>query len=32
MALELLSRQGVLDDIQELDFRGADVVYVNKEG
>ena len=27
MALDLLSRQGVLKDIQELDFRSGDVVY-----
>ena len=27
MATDLLSRQGVLKDIQELDFRGGDVVY-----
>jgi hypothetical protein len=27
MAVDLLSRQGVLKDIQELDFRGGDVVY-----
>lgn len=27
MVLDLLSRQGVLKDIQELDFRGGDVVY-----
>ena len=27
MAIDLLSRQGVLKDIQELDFRGGDVVY-----
>jgi cell division septal protein FtsQ len=32
MAQELLSAQGILDDIQELDFRGADVVYRMKEG
>jgi hypothetical protein len=27
MAVDLLSRQGVLKDIQELDFRSGDVVY-----
>lgn len=27
MALDLLSRQGVVKDIQELDFRGGDIVY-----
>ena len=27
MAMDLLSRQGVLKDIQELDFRSGDVVY-----
>jgi cell division protein FtsQ len=27
MAVDLLSRKGVLKDIQELDFRGGDVVY-----
>jgi cell division septal protein FtsQ len=27
MAIDLLSRQGVLKDIQELDFRSGDVVY-----
>ncbi|MGO9307779.1 MAG: cell division protein FtsQ/DivIB [Spirochaetia bacterium] len=27
VATDLLSRQGVLKDIQELDFRGEDVVY-----
>jgi cell division protein FtsQ len=27
MVLDLLSRQGVMKDIQELDFRGGDVVY-----
>jgi len=27
MTLDLLSRQGVLKDIQELDFRSGDVVY-----
>jgi cell division protein FtsQ len=32
MALELLSGQGILDDIQELDFRGGEVVYRMKEG
>jgi hypothetical protein len=30
MATDLLSRQGVLKDIQELDFRGGDVVYTLK--
>lgn len=32
MALELLSKQGILHDIQELDFRGGEVVYRMKEG
>jgi cell division septal protein FtsQ len=32
MALDLLSRQGVLKDIQELDFRGGDVVYKLSSG
>jgi cell division protein FtsQ len=32
MAQELLSTQGILDDIQELDFRGGEVVYRMKEG
>ena len=32
MAQELLSKQGILDDIQELDFRGGEVVYRMKEG
>jgi cell division protein FtsQ len=32
MAQELLSNQGILDDIQELDFRGGEVVYRMKEG
>ncbi len=32
MAEELLSKQGILDDIQELDFRGGEVVYRMKEG
>jgi hypothetical protein len=32
MALELLSGRGILDDIQELDFRGGEVVYRMKEG
>jgi cell division protein FtsQ len=32
MAQELLSGQGILDDIQELDFRGGEVVYRMKEG
>ena len=27
MAVDLLSRKGVLKDIQELDFRGGDLVY-----
>ena len=27
MTMDLLSRQGVLKDIQELDFRSGDVVY-----
>jgi cell division protein FtsQ len=27
MVLDLLSQQGVMKDIQELDFRGGDVVY-----
>jgi len=27
MVVDLLSRQGVLKDIQELDFRSGDVVY-----
>jgi cell division protein FtsQ len=27
MAVDLLSRQGILKDIQELDFRSGDVVY-----
>jgi cell division protein FtsQ len=27
MVLDLLSRQGVLETIQELDFRGGDIVY-----
>jgi hypothetical protein len=27
MVLDLLSKQGVLKDIQELDFRSGDVVY-----
>jgi cell division protein FtsQ len=31
MALDLLSHQGVLHDIQELDFRGGEVVYRTKE-
>jgi cell division protein FtsQ len=30
MVLDLLSRQGVLKDIQELDFRSGDVVYRTK--
>jgi cell division protein FtsQ len=32
MALGLLSNQGILHDIQELDFRGGEVVYRMKEG
>jgi cell division protein FtsQ len=32
VVLDLLSNQGVLRDIVELDFRGADVVYRTKEG
>ena len=32
MVLDLLSNQGVLKNIQELDFRGGDVVYRMKEG
>jgi cell division protein FtsQ len=32
MAQELLSNQGILHDIQELDFRGGEVVYRMKEG
>ncbi len=32
MVLDLLSNQGILRDIVELDFRGADVVYRTKEG
>jgi len=32
MAQELLSNQGILDDIRELDFRGGEVVYRMKEG
>jgi cell division protein FtsQ len=32
MAQELLSKQGILGDIQELDFRGGEVVYRMKEG
>lgn len=32
MALQLLSNQGILHDIQELDFRGGEVVYRMKEG
>jgi hypothetical protein len=27
MVIDLLSRQGLLQDIQELDFRSGDVVY-----
>ena len=32
MVLELLSNQGVLKNIQELDFRSGEVVYRMKEG
>jgi cell division protein FtsQ len=32
MVLDLLSNQGVLKDIQELDFRSGEVVYRMKEG
>ena len=32
MAVDLLSRQGVLKDIQELDFRSGDVVYTTASG
>ena len=32
MVLDLLSKQGVLKNIDELDFRGGDVVYRMKEG
>jgi cell division protein FtsQ len=32
MAQDLLSNQGILHDIQELDFRGGEVVYRMKEG
>jgi len=32
MVLDLLSNQGVLKNIQELDFRGGEVVYRMKEG
>ncbi len=32
MVLDLLSNQGILRDIVELDFRGEDVVYRTKEG
>jgi cell division protein FtsQ len=32
MAQELLSNEGILHDIQELDFRGGEVVYRMKEG
>ena len=31
MVLDLLSKQGVMNDIQELDFRGGQVVYRMKE-
>ena len=32
MVLELLSKQGVLGDIEELDFRSSEAVYRMKEG
>ena len=32
MVLDLLSNQGVLKNIQELDFRGGQVVYRMKGG
>ncbi len=32
MVLDLLSRQGILKDIQELDFRSGDVVYKVRGG
>jgi cell division protein FtsQ len=32
MVMDLLSKQGLLRDIEELDFRGTDVVYGLKEG
>jgi cell division septal protein FtsQ len=32
MVLDLLSKQGILHDIQGLDFRGGQVVYRMKEG
>lgn len=32
MVLDLLSKQGILHDIQELDFRSGQVVYRMKEG
>ena len=32
MVVDLLSKQGVLKDIQELDFRSGDVVYRKKGG
>jgi cell division protein FtsQ len=32
MVLDLLSKQGILNDIQELDFRSGQVVYRMKEG
>jgi cell division protein FtsQ len=32
MVVDLLSKQGVLKDIQELDFRSGDVVYRRKGG
>ena len=32
MVVDLLSRQGVLKDIQELDFRSGDVVYTAERG
>ncbi len=32
MVVDLLSKQGLLSDIQELDFRSGQVVYRMKEG
>ncbi len=32
MVLDLLSQQGIVGDIQELDFRGGDVVYKMRSG
>jgi len=32
MVIDLLSNEGILKDIQELDFRGEEVVYRVKEG